>query len=319
MRRLSYGANLATSILFVQQDAALNRQNEDRFELSGLAFAGRAPIGFAAQKAEGMRIMTDLIAGWYPVNSRPSITWAFVSRRAFFKSSVTLPPIIFIFKDSTTATEIRYKLLNSIRMSDTQALRNARIEPVLTRATTVRVEILRAICRILSVSVIRCVVHARGHSPQLNVTSGAMERVYGFVESCQVFGHLLTADSLQFAYRSAGRAFHNRLSATFLVLVDGSQPIAKFFVPASRPQQSVTVGVSATTGSSAGGSSTAGSTTAGSNNAVGPVVAAPVSVAQNYLQRTLHAPIPSGSGSQLSLGRKRPAEASCTPSKRSAT
>ena len=83
VQRLSYGANLATSVLFVQQDAAINRQNEDRFILSGLAFAGRAPVGFSAQKAEGIRIMSDLIAGWYPVSSRPSIAWSFVSRRAF--------------------------------------------------------------------------------------------------------------------------------------------------------------------------------------------------------------------------------------------
>ncbi len=129
-----------------------------------------------------------------------------------------------------------------------------------------------------------------------------MERVYGFVESCQVFGHLLTADSLQFAYRSAGRAFHNRLSATFLVLVDGAQPIANFFVPASRQQQHQPVSAEVPA-------------TAGSSTAVRLVVAVPAPVAQNYLQRTLFAPIPSGSG----LGRKRPAEATGTPSKRSAT
>jgi hypothetical protein len=268
VQRLSYGANLATFVLFVQQDAALNCQNEDRFELSGLAVAGRAPLGFSAQKAEGMRIVSDLIAGWYPVSSRPSIAWSFVSRRAFFNGSMTLPPIIFIFKDSIIATEIRYKLINAIRLSATPALRNARIEPVLTRATSVRVEVMRAICRVLSSTVVRCTVHARGNSPQLNVMTGGMERVYGFVESCQVFGHLLTADSLQFAYRSAGRAFHNQLSATFLVLVDGAQPVAKFFVPASRrqPQQPVPVDVP---------------TTAGTSTAVRPVVAEPTPVVQN--------------------------------------
>jgi hypothetical protein len=41
--RHCYGSNLATSVLLVQQDTEINRQSEDRFQISGLAFEGGLP------------------------------------------------------------------------------------------------------------------------------------------------------------------------------------------------------------------------------------------------------------------------------------
>ena len=113
-------------------------------------------------------------------------------------------------------------------------MRRVWLEPLLTRATLVRIEILLAIRRVLSSSDIRCTLQGRGRAPLLHIVSGGRERVFGFVQSCELFGHLLTADDLKFAYRSAGRLFINRLAATFLVLIDGVQPTANFFVPAPR-------------------------------------------------------------------------------------
>ena len=115
------------------------------------------------------------------------------------------------------------------------------------------------------------------------------------MQSCELFGHLLTADRLSFAYRSAGRIFQNRLAATFLVLRDGDQPIANFFVPKTRVTTSVITPV-----------------------AVGsaPIVdlAEPPPVVLNHLRRVLSAPVPGGSGS--GSGRKRPADAMFSISKR---
>ncbi len=131
---------------------------------------------------------------------------------------------------------------------------------------------------------------AKVEPPLLYVYSVGRERVFGFVEACQVFGHLLTADLLSFAYRSAGRLFQSRLAATFLVLRDGDQTNTNFFVPAPR--------VVATTSAIVDTVDTA--------SVVAPAVATnvPPPALPNYLQRTLSAPVPSLSGS----GRKRPAE-----------
>ena len=84
------------------------------------------------------------------------------------------------------------------------------------------------------------------------------------------------------------------MAATFLVLRDGSQPVANFFVPATRVIAPVSVAVVADVA------------------APGLDVAILEPVIPNYLQRTLFAPVPSGSGS----GRKRPAEATTESAKR---
>ncbi len=96
-----------------------------------------------ALTAEVVRIMTDLIATWYPVNSRPSIVSAFIPRRSASRGARILPPIIFIFADCQVATQVHFKLLANIRSSVLPALRNGWVEPVLTRATSVRVEIMQ--------------------------------------------------------------------------------------------------------------------------------------------------------------------------------
>ena len=102
-----YGLNLATASLMVQVDSEINRRNEDRFQITGLAFEGRPPSGFFAQKVAGQKILTDLIAGWYPVDSRPRIIYLFVPRRYASLGAMTLPPIIFIFADCKVAAQIR--------------------------------------------------------------------------------------------------------------------------------------------------------------------------------------------------------------------
>jgi hypothetical protein len=94
---------------------------------------------------------------------------------------------------------------------------------------------------------------------------------------------------LQFAYRTAGRWFFNHLAATFLVLVDGAQPVVNFFVPTPpvRPTTPVTDSV-----------------VVGASSLLATDTRRPPPVVSTYLQRTLSAPISTGSG------RKRPTEAS---------
>jgi hypothetical protein len=242
-----------------------------------------------------LKILSDLLALWYPAGSRPRIIDVFIPRKFVPPAAHSLPPMIFIFIDSKIAAQVRSKLFSHIRA--TPDMRRCWIEPVLTLATHVRIEIMLAIRRILSVSVDRCSVQRTGHSPYLHVVSGGRDRVYGFVQSCELFGHYLTADLLRFAYRTAGRSFNNRLAATFLVLMDGAQPTANFFIPTPR--------VSAVVAASGSVAVAVGSTSSLDTSVPPPVVS-------TYLQRALSAPVPSGSG------RKRPAEASETSSKRSA-
>jgi hypothetical protein len=203
VRRHLYGSNLATAVLFIQQDSEINRQNEDRFQVSGLPFDGR-PLGITAQKASCLKTMNDLLATWYPIGTRPQVLNVYVPCRYAPPGARSMPPMIFIFADSKIAAQVRVKLFSHFKASP--ILHRCWIEPVLTLATHVRIEILLAIRRVLSSSVLRCSVKRTGPCPLLHVASG----VYGFIQSCELFGNSLTADFLQFAYRTAGRSFFNR-------------------------------------------------------------------------------------------------------------
>ena len=292
-----YGANLATATLFVHTDSNFNRENEDRFQVSGIPLVGRYPTNTANVKAAGLLFLSDLISNWYPVALRPKIVGINLPRHYSAVGPAVLPPLIFIFASSVVAGQIRKRFLMHVRSTDLPALRKVWLEPVLTKGSRVRIEILNAFRRVLSNSNLRCSVQGFGHSPYLHIVSGDRERVYNFVSACETFGHLVTHDQLVFAYRAAGRSFQNRLAATFLVLIDGAQPIARFAVPRPRapvppPSSQPAPVLEVTT----------------------PLVVTPA--IPNYLQRMLSAPVASGSGLGSGLGsgsgsgRKRPAESS---------
>ena len=107
--RHCYGANLATAILFVQSDVEVNRQNEDRFLVSGLTLEGRAPAGTSAQRVAGSNLLNGLLSTWYPAATRPQIIGAFIPRRFAPQSlngQMSLPPLIFVFSDSKIASQV---------------------------------------------------------------------------------------------------------------------------------------------------------------------------------------------------------------------
>ena len=160
--RLSYQSNLATAVLFVQNDVEINRRNEDRFQVSGISIDGGAPYGRSAQKAAGLNILTGLIATWYPVSARPRILSVYVPRHFVPPGPSMLPPLIFIFSDSAVAAQIRAKLVSHFRSSPLPAMRRVWLEPVLTRATHVRIDILLAIRRALSGVDVRCTLQGCG-------------------------------------------------------------------------------------------------------------------------------------------------------------
>jgi hypothetical protein len=89
------------------------------------------------------------------------------------------------------------------------------------------------------------------------------------------------------------------LAATFLVLVDGAQPVVNFFVPTPRVRPSIPVTDSVVVGTASN---------------LDMDTRRPPTVVSTYLQRALSAPISTGFGS----GHKRPPEASESTSKRSA-
>ena len=294
--RHCYGSNLSTALLSVQQDHEINRLNEDRFQVSGFESVGRPVLGVSAQKTAGRAILEHMLTLLYDPAFLPVILSVSIPRRHAPVGSLGLPPFVFKFADSTIASQVRRKLLAHARSSTLPALKRVWVEPILTKASLVRIEIMLAMRRVLTDRGIRCTVQRFGRSPLLHTVSGGRERVYGFVPSCEAFGHLLNAERLSLAYRVAGRLFCNRLTAAFLVLFDGAQPTVSFTIPTPRPSLPVP------------------STSNPERTLSLQTPRIPPLLKPSYLEQVLSAPVASGSGSGsgsgFASGRKRPAETS---------
>ena len=286
--RHEYGSNLSSAISACHADSETNHQNEDRFRVTGFQSSGRPVLGIPAQKAAGRAILSEILSSILPVNSRPTIVDVIIPTRYPPVGHLGLPPLIFKFVNAQVASQVRKSLFNHVRASTLPALRRVWIEPVLTAATSVRIEVLQAIRRVLSSRQIRCSVQRFGRTPTLHVTFADRERIFYFVPACVAFRHLLTPELLAYAYRTAGRKFLNRLTATFLVLKDGEQPVTNFSIPP--PRVPLPLSQSALT--------PVASTSSAETSATTSMHAPPLS----YVQRMLNAPVASGSG------RKRPAE-----------
>ena len=285
--RHEYGSNLSSALLFSQVDSDLNRQSEDRFHVSGFQSSGQPVIGISAQKAAGRAILIEILASILPVNQRPTIVDVVIPNRYPPVGRLGLPPFIFKFVNMIVATHVRQLLFKHVRSSTLPALKRVWIEPVLTPATGVRVEIMQAIRRVLSARQIRCSVQRFVRSPMLHVSFADRERIFYFVPACEAFGHLLTPELLSYAYRTAGRRFVNRLAATFLVLKDGEQPVSNFSIPPHRVPLPV---------------SQSNLTPVSSTSAEFSASTSMQPPALSYVQRMLNAPVATSSG------RKRPAD-----------
>jgi hypothetical protein len=163
-----------------------------------------------------------------------------------YTPSLYLPTFIFAFNSPQIAKEIRFRLLKHGKASP--ALERIFIQPSLTPATRVGIEILQAIQKsFVSKGIVSC-VRKFDRSPSLVVVHDQREKGYGFVEACVSFRSMLTSNSLRFAYAAAGREFLERLTSLFIVLIDGGQPFPTFTAPpnpVSLPQPSTSAAATA--------------------------------------------------------------------------
>jgi hypothetical protein len=227
--RNAYSVSLTATALSLQQEHLINQNKEDRFLVLGLRQNGRPVFGPAAQRSAGRVIMTTLLATVFTGLTPPKIEEVVIVRGNFPPRGSDLPSLIFVFETPKIARDVRFKLLEHGRT--TPALDRMFIEPVLTQATRVRIQILLAIRKCLLARDVACFVRRHDRSPSLVVTHDGREKVYGFVKACVEFKTLLTPESLRFAYAMANRDFVDRMAALFIVLTDGGQPLPTFVAP----------------------------------------------------------------------------------------
>jgi hypothetical protein len=229
VERIFLGLILTTTALALQRDHILNEEKEDRFLVSGLKQAERPAIGFAAQKSAGSLIMTTLLELVFPGANCPKIRDVRVISGPRPSNPASLPTIIFAFENSLIARDVRFRLLQHGKTSP--ALDQIYIEPLMTPATRVRVQMLFAIPSCLVAKDVVCYVRKFDRFPHLVVTHDHRNKSYDFVRACVEFRSLLTPKSLRLAYMVAGRDFVDRLTPLFIVLTDGGQPLPTFTAP----------------------------------------------------------------------------------------
>jgi hypothetical protein len=189
--------------------------------------------------------MSSLLEIVFQGSDRPCIREVSVISGPYTPSQF-LPTLIFVFNSPQIAKDVRFRLLKHGKASP--ALEKILIEPSLTRATRVRIEILQAIRKSLVSKGIVSFVRKFDRSPSLVVVHNQREKGYGFVEACISFRSMLTSDSLRFAYAMAGREFLDCLTSLFIVLIDGGQSFPTFTAPPSpviRPQPSTSAAATA--------------------------------------------------------------------------
>ena len=231
VERISFGFSLTTASLALHKDHLINQSKEDRFLITGLKLAGRPATTLAAQRSSGRHVMSLLLEKVFPASERPKVVDCFVVGPNQFRSESNLPPLIFLFGDPIIAKEVRYRLLRHAK--ETPALESVYVEPVLTLATRVRIQILFAIKTCLASKATISYVRRYERSPSLVVTHDQREKRYDFVQACVSFRHLLTPDSLRSAYGAARRDFLEQLTSLFIVFTDGEQPLTTFTVAAT--------------------------------------------------------------------------------------
>ena len=141
VERISFGVSLTTAALALQQDYVINGDNEFKFQISGLRQSGRPVAGPPAQCAAGRSIVESVLNTSYSASERPVVSGVYVAMGLFLPPA--LPAFVFVFGSPAIAKSVRQCLLSVSRA--TLALENIFIEPVMTRATQVRMQILQAI------------------------------------------------------------------------------------------------------------------------------------------------------------------------------
>ena len=219
--------NLIFARLKEDQDYALNKNREDRFTVTGLQVSKPPPPDATERKEFFREILSDLILKACPdLDPQPKILDVFVNMR-YGRG----PPFIEARLDSTSASSAFRIAASKLAKDEAPDFSGLFVANSVTLTTRVRIEILRAIAKILTSETEEAYVQNFSSRPMLHYQAreGVLRpaqgtnRSYSFVEAVGRWGDKLTTTSLLPAYRRARPAFIGCLEQYFVVLKE-SEP-----------------------------------------------------------------------------------------------
>ena len=221
--------NLIFARLKEDQDYALNKNREDRFTVSGLQVTLPPPQDPLERKEFFKEILSSLILKACPdLSPQPEILDVFVNMR-YGRG----PPFIEARLDSASASAaFRVSAAKLAKLEDPDPdFSGLFVANSVTLTTRVRIEILRALAKVLTTQSEEAYVQSFSSRPMLHYQAreGAMlpapgtNRSYSYVEAVGKWGDRLSTPVLLPAYRRARPAFIGCLEQYFVVLKE-SEP-----------------------------------------------------------------------------------------------
>ena len=234
--------NLIFARIKEDSDSEINRSREDRVIISGLDRASSGSMSHAEKKAHYSEVVTRLIATSCPaLEPKPTVLDVFVTLR-----KDQAKPMVEVRLSSAVGALAFRKASSTLAKADTGEFKSLFFSNSATRATSVRVEIMRQIAKKLTTETETAFVHGFLSRPVMryevkescqSYCSGT-GRSYNFVDSVSRFGDLLMPSDLAPAYKRAGDTFRGAMEQYFILLVeDGSGQAEANLVPLGTPNR----------------------------------------------------------------------------------
>ncbi len=219
--------NLIFARLKEDQDYALNKNREDRFTVSGLQLSQAPPKDALERKAFFKDLLTSMVLEACPdLVPQPQVLDVFVNMR-YGRG----PPFLEARLDSAASSSAFRIAAAKLSKVEDSRFANLFIANSVTLTTRVRIEILRALAKLLTTDTEEAYVQSFTSRPMLHYQSKegvqyplpGTNRSYSFVEAVGKWGSSLTTTHLLPAYRRARPAFIGCLEQYFVVLKE-SEP-----------------------------------------------------------------------------------------------
>ena len=200
-------------------DTASNRTKEDRIEITGLSSSTPPPVDKDQKKAWLRDLVLETIKKVLPTFDG---TLGFVNQG---KSNGRDMPMVEVRLNSVEAASSIWKAFAEKRKEgDGKALGRLYMSNSVTLSTRVRVDVMKAIAKKITIGTESAYVAAYSSRPILHVRSQTgrgtevINRAFTFIDSIIRFGSVLVRSDLDDAYRRAGTAFKGQLEQHFVVL-----------------------------------------------------------------------------------------------------
>ena len=212
-------------------DTAANKLKEDRIVMTGLTSTSPPPVDAERKKVWIRKVVTDTIKRFKP---------DFDGKLGFINQGKNngkdIPMVEVKMESVEVATSVRKAFAEKRKEDDGKALGRLYVANLVSLSTRVRIEILKAIAKKVSVANDSAHVASYSSRPILHVKSGSgpgtSNRAYTFIDGVIRFGEVLRRSDLEDAYKKAGSAFRGQLEQHFVVLRD-----QEFVVRGSGPKR----------------------------------------------------------------------------------